>query len=88
MAHVESIPTEGDENRVSWYCTYCLVELGADDAVDRSLLGQPCDRCPKCGSNAISWEPWGGEIADGMYFPHDENGHRTVDYRDALPWGD
>lgn len=86
MAAVEYVEVDGIA--VSWYCSDCLAELGADDTVDPStLLGQPGETCSSCGSEAIAWEPWSGEIADGRWFPHDADGHRAVEYRDAVPWG-
>lgn len=86
MAAVESVDADGIP--VSWYCSSCSAELGADDEAPRGELGQPAERCPHCGSAELAWEPWVGEIADGVYYPHDENGQRTISRPgDAEAWG-
>ncbi|AUG29458.1 MULTISPECIES: hypothetical protein [Microbacterium] len=87
MAAVEHITIDGIA--VSWYCTSCLRELGAEDAtgVD-DPLGQPCDACPHCGSDAIAWEPWSGQVKDGRYLPDGSDGLPAVEWRNAEPWGD
>lgn len=87
MSAAEYVDVDGIA--VSWYCTSCSRELGADDA-DRShnALGQPCEACPRCGSDAIAWEPWSGQIKDGRYLPDGADGTPAIGWRDAEPWGD
>ncbi|MBN9214759.1 MAG: hypothetical protein J0J04_08085 [Microbacterium sp.] len=86
MVGVESVDVGGVP--VSWYCASCSSELGADDAAPDGFMGQPAARCPHCGAEDLAWEPWAGEIADGVYYPHDENGLRTISTpRDGEPWG-
>lgn len=85
MGTVESVDADGVP--VSWYCTCCLAELGADDAAPAGDLGQPALVCPRCGSDALSWEPWAGEVKDGRYFPHDRFGNRDGAVRAAATWG-
>lgn len=49
---------------VSWYCTICLRELGADLSV---VDGET--PCPEHGSDGIAWETWNMETSPT--YPHE-----------------
>lgn len=87
MATAEYVSVDGIP--VSWYCTSCLRELGADDSRRaHNVLGQPCEACPHCGSDAISWEPWSGQIKDGRWLPDEPDGTPAIAWNAAEAWGD
>lgn len=75
---VEFVLVGPDQDPLSWYCTACSREHGAQAGRSDEWMGEPTWACPCGAEDAMAWEPWNGQIIDGILVLDSET------YDDAL----